>query len=433
MAEAICQCGPWSIKVSPCLRGKSVDWQPTDREGPFFYFYETLPLKLGMKLPFTHFERSVSHALNVAPNQLHLNGWAFVRAFELLYEDMGRVPSLDVFFYLPNREGRMDFSQKSSQTEDRFFRVTPSNVGPNLLVDNAGKPFFPLYWTQQFVVSISVGKGNLKEWENECIEELGSVPTLSSVSLIKGTALRNLKKWAQTATSNEVKPTAPIPLSTAQPKAFIDRQRTLVAPVVVLDSPVASDSNHEVSEKRTTEDDCGDQECPKKRAVGTGIKDQTLGVDEEVALRVGVWARSYPLIRVVDQNLATVFGSYKDKQLGVADSFRALQSGVRTLRGSNQSLVDKNTKASEANLKLSASLLEAEGKREVETTRDYLQAKLEVLRKDKRELEMAKLALEEKLSSVEEKLSFAELALTQAQVESLAKDRTIQSKEHALA
>ncbi|RDX65039.1 hypothetical protein CR513_56333, partial [Mucuna pruriens] len=57
MVEAICQRGPWSVKVSPCLRGELVGRQSTGLEGPFFYFYETLPLKLGVRLPFTHFER----------------------------------------------------------------------------------------------------------------------------------------------------------------------------------------------------------------------------------------------------------------------------------------------------------------------------------------------------------------------------------------
>ncbi|RDX91361.1 hypothetical protein CR513_26671, partial [Mucuna pruriens] len=67
MDEVICQRGPWSVKVSSCREGESVSRQPTDGEGPFFYFYEILPLKLGMNLPFTHFERSVMRALNVAP------------------------------------------------------------------------------------------------------------------------------------------------------------------------------------------------------------------------------------------------------------------------------------------------------------------------------------------------------------------------------
>ncbi|RDY07356.1 hypothetical protein CR513_08547, partial [Mucuna pruriens] len=190
-----------------------------------------------MKLPFTHFERSVLHALNVVPTQLHPNGWAFVRAFELLCEDMGRVLSLGVFFW--------------------FFLVRRTEK------------------TQQPTVSISVGKGNLEEWENEFVEELGSVPTLSSVNLIKGTglfgkALKTLKKkWAQAATSDDAEPTAPVvPLSTTQPEeasqlSADDAPRS--PPVVVLDSLVVGDTSPEVGEKRAAEDDCGDQERPRKR------------------------------------------------------------------------------------------------------------------------------------------------------------------------
>ncbi|RDX65040.1 hypothetical protein CR513_56334, partial [Mucuna pruriens] len=168
-------------------------------------------------------------------------------------------------------------------------------------------------------------------------------------------------------------------------------------PVVVLDSLMAGDTSPKVGEKRAIEDNCGDQERPRKHAVGTGTKDQTLGVgEEEVAFRAGgaiefddwdsilanhpsspsMWAHSYPLDRVVDQTLAVVSNSYKAKQLGVADSFRALQRYAgyslvlaheaevefRCLEAHKQSLVDKNTKASEANLKLLVVLLEAEGK-----------------------------------------------------------------------
>ncbi|RDX91360.1 hypothetical protein CR513_26670, partial [Mucuna pruriens] len=187
---------------------------------------------------------------------------------------MGKAPSLGVFFWFFSirRAKKVGWTSLSNRPKlsyklfkNRFFRVTLGDVGPNLLVHNAGKPFFPLYWTQQPIVSISVGKDNLEEWENEFVEELGDVPTLSSVDLIKGTglsgqALRGLKKkWAQLTTSNDVVSTALAPpLSTAHPKGASqpsagDASQSL--PVVALDSPVHVDSKPDVSEKRVAEDD----------------------------------------------------------------------------------------------------------------------------------------------------------------------------------
>ncbi|RDX92421.1 hypothetical protein CR513_25438, partial [Mucuna pruriens] len=99
MASAICQPKSWSVSVSACQQGESVCMCLTEGAEPFFYLYDTLHSKLGIKLPFTHFERAILHALNVAPTQLHPNSWAFVQAFELLCEDLGKAPSLGVFFW----------------------------------------------------------------------------------------------------------------------------------------------------------------------------------------------------------------------------------------------------------------------------------------------------------------------------------------------
>ncbi|RDX90185.1 hypothetical protein CR513_27977, partial [Mucuna pruriens] len=95
MAKAICQRGQWSVTIFPC-RGQR---PARSHEGSFFLSLRHPPVKLGVKLPFTPFKRSTLRVLNVAPTQLHLNNWAFVRAFELLCEDIGRVPSLSIFFW----------------------------------------------------------------------------------------------------------------------------------------------------------------------------------------------------------------------------------------------------------------------------------------------------------------------------------------------
>ncbi|RDX70749.1 hypothetical protein CR513_49988, partial [Mucuna pruriens] len=56
------------------------------------YLYDTLPMKLGVQLPFIDFQYSILWILNVAPTQLHPNSWVFVQAFEILCEGLGKLP-----------------------------------------------------------------------------------------------------------------------------------------------------------------------------------------------------------------------------------------------------------------------------------------------------------------------------------------------------
>ncbi|RDX92924.1 hypothetical protein CR513_24881, partial [Mucuna pruriens] len=166
MASAICQSRTWSVTVTACRSGEAVCMNSAEVSKSFFYLYDTLHSKLGIKLPFTHFERSVLRALNVAPTQLHPNSWAFVRAFELLCEDLGKVPTLGVFFWfftpcktdrvgwtsLSNRPKRAllrPFLESYKAFKDRFFRVAPSDSNSRLLIDRDGRQYFPLQWTRQ--------------------------------------------------------------------------------------------------------------------------------------------------------------------------------------------------------------------------------------------------------------------------------------------
>ncbi|RDY06182.1 hypothetical protein CR513_09879, partial [Mucuna pruriens] len=118
MASAIYHHGPWSLEVLPYQQGKHVCEESATREVTFFYLYDTLPLKLGVCLPFTQL------------------GW---------------VPSLSVFlwFFSIRRLEKVGWSSLSSQPrrpllkpfyesykffKDQFFHVCRDNVGPNLLV-----------------------------------------------------------------------------------------------------------------------------------------------------------------------------------------------------------------------------------------------------------------------------------------------------------
>ncbi|RDY05102.1 hypothetical protein CR513_11097, partial [Mucuna pruriens] len=212
MAKAICQKGPWSVRVSPCRAGEVVSTTtPTDHI-PCTYLYDTLHSKLGVRLPFSHFERAVLQALNVAPTQLHLNSWVYVRAFELLCEDLKKAPTLGVFFWFytmkkaekvgwtslcsrPKRKLFQPFLASYKKFKARFFKVTPGDTGPNLLVDRSGRPFFPLSWTHQPAVSIFVDLADLEGWEKEFAKELDELPLFPSAKIIKDSG-----KWPPCST-----------------------------------------------------------------------------------------------------------------------------------------------------------------------------------------------------------------------------------------
>ncbi|RDX69005.1 hypothetical protein CR513_51944, partial [Mucuna pruriens] len=176
---------------------------PDEGSEPFFYLYNMLHSKLGIKLPFTHFEQAVLLALNVAPTQLHPNNWAFIRAFELLCEDLGKAPTLGVFFWFftPRKTDRVGWTSLSNRAKrkllrpflesyktfkDRFFRVAPSDPNSRLLTDRNGRSYFPLQWTRQPAVSIAVDTKKLESWERSFIAELEEMPMYRSADIIKG-------------------------------------------------------------------------------------------------------------------------------------------------------------------------------------------------------------------------------------------------------
>ncbi|RDX91251.1 hypothetical protein CR513_26790, partial [Mucuna pruriens] len=264
MASAICQPGPWFVNVLPCRSGESVDGQPASGGLSYFYFYDTLSLKLGVKLPFTHFERSVLRVLNVAPTQLHPNSWAFVRSFELLCEDVGRAPSLGVSFWFftlrkadkvgwtslsgrPKRKIFKSFLESYKSFKSRFFKVTRGDAGSNLLIANTGKPFFPLHWTPQPALSVTVSSKELEGWEKEYIAELSRLPLLLSSDIIKGAGysakhLKNIKKKMAQVAKPEVEASA-IPISAVEPNNVqTSAGSTRTPPVVLLDSPPVDSS-----------------------------------------------------------------------------------------------------------------------------------------------------------------------------------------------
>jgi len=122
--------------------------------------YTTIFKRLRLRLPFSRFKRALLKEVNVSPAQLHLNSWAFVRAFSILCDYLGHPPSVDVFLYFfdaknPGKKlwlsfndvvGRVLltlFQQSYKGFRKKFLKICCSIHDPTLLDG------FPLYWVER--------------------------------------------------------------------------------------------------------------------------------------------------------------------------------------------------------------------------------------------------------------------------------------------
>jgi len=127
---------------------------------PFFYFYQVVFKTVGVRLPFSRFEKKVLTEINAAPAQLYPNSWAFVKAFDILSGFLGCPPSIDIFFHffevkrqrnnlwvtLSNVPGRVlltPFQNSFTGWKGKFFKICRSDLVPSAL------DRFPLYWVRE--------------------------------------------------------------------------------------------------------------------------------------------------------------------------------------------------------------------------------------------------------------------------------------------
>ncbi|RDX74754.1 hypothetical protein CR513_45454, partial [Mucuna pruriens] len=348
----------------PMSSARADEWSFGSQRSPLLFLVRDNPVKI----PFTAFEWSILHALNVAPTQLHPNSWTFVRAFKLLCEDLGRVPSLGVFFWFfslrkvtkvgwtslssrPWRKLLKPFLESFKVFKDKYFKVGRGATGPNVLADKSGSPFFPLYWTSQPAVSVMIVCKDLEKWEDEFITKLENLPLLSCADLIKGIGfsvqyLKNMKK--RTSQQVDEGTSAPsVPLSVADtlvspaPLEGFDQS----PPVVILDSPRNSSFLEEVDpnlgDERLVVGGEESLECPRKRLnldknlafrTPTGRASLEVGPNMDFeAIICGrpsspyLWTCSEPVGRIADRNLLTFIDGPLVQQLGVAGTLSALQ------------------------------------------------------------------------------------------------------------
>ena len=61
--------------------------------------YDIVFREMGLRLPFSNFEVAVFRHLRGVPSQLHSNGIAFMRAFEIVYDYLKIGATIPLFFY----------------------------------------------------------------------------------------------------------------------------------------------------------------------------------------------------------------------------------------------------------------------------------------------------------------------------------------------
>jgi hypothetical protein len=146
---------------------------------------------LNLSLPFTNFELMLLNALNVAPTQLHPNGWAFVRAFELVCLGRDLEPRLGVFSHFyhvkslfvgkpvsissqPNMGLFTLYASNFKNYKDTFLRVRGGPRLSDLMFNSEGHRLFPFYWTQDLRLIKEVDETLLTPYESEVISFLNT-------------------------------------------------------------------------------------------------------------------------------------------------------------------------------------------------------------------------------------------------------------------
>ncbi|MED6183317.1 hypothetical protein PIB30_036781 [Stylosanthes scabra] len=130
----------------------------------FLWIYVELFTRLGVRLPFSDFQREVLTWCQVAASQLHLNGWGFLRTFERVCLHFGFRPSWRIFLYTyqlhappPGNDflsfrayqGRRlfdAFEESIQELKWHYFKVLPLPGSRPFWVDDEGKPYPWVYW-----------------------------------------------------------------------------------------------------------------------------------------------------------------------------------------------------------------------------------------------------------------------------------------------
>ena len=186
------------LKVLPCREGVPICADDrVNLDKPFFFMYTTVFKRLRLRLPFSGFERILLTEINVASTQLHPNSWAFVRAFTILCDHLGHLPSVDVFLYFfeakkPEKKLWMSFNEVAKRVllilfqqsykgfKKKFLKICCSIHDP-ILLDG-----FLLYWVEKPEVKKPISLEDLAPPDHEMCQFLSSLGVVfDTAELIK--------------------------------------------------------------------------------------------------------------------------------------------------------------------------------------------------------------------------------------------------------
>ncbi|MED6178028.1 hypothetical protein PIB30_103825 [Stylosanthes scabra] len=114
----------------------------------FLWVYIELFTRLGVRLPFTEFQREVLSRCRVAASQLHLNGWGFLHTFERLHAP----PPGKGFMSFRAYQGRKlfdSFEESIQEFKWHYFKVLPLPSKRLFWLDDEGMPFPWVYWNAE--------------------------------------------------------------------------------------------------------------------------------------------------------------------------------------------------------------------------------------------------------------------------------------------
>ncbi|RDX88405.1 hypothetical protein CR513_30004, partial [Mucuna pruriens] len=276
--------------------------------------------------------------------------------------------------------------------KDNFFKVGQGKSGPNILADQSGTPYFPLYWTSQPAVFVTIVRKDLEKWEDEFIAELETVPHLSCSKLICGIGfsikyLKDMKKkLPQGAEEGTRVPAAVVP--EAVPLSHLEKNTTTDPLIISEGSQVAATwsdegrpAGEEILERPAKRVHLEEPEEPHddRSIFGVGLVSRgiILGRSSSPSMR----ARSGSVVESVDQTMLAFLNGLFIKQLGVLDTLDAIQclAGCSAILG----------RAAKAEFDpLADSLVQAEEEKQAwEKTCSESDHQLEILRKTISELQ----------------------------------------------
>ena len=150
-----------------------------------------------------NFQIGVLKFLNVAPTQLHPNGWAAMQAFSILCKLLSLSPSPASFlYYYSSRPGKRPgwlslisksnvcflkpFTSSYKDFKGSFFKILIEPVGREYFFDG-DSPRFPLYWTKDPVKFNSISFHSMGVADRHVIEVFSrlsyQVPTRALLQL----------------------------------------------------------------------------------------------------------------------------------------------------------------------------------------------------------------------------------------------------------